>query len=106
MTLSNAAYTLDTDTQPRPIAHFCQSHNKPALKPLPYDWTALADALGQHIVTAEKTACGGFIFADFATPYRKAENVTAYYGLVLDIEPQQHNGEWQLPPSLKMWATA
>lgn len=98
MTLSNAAYTLDTDTQPRPIAHFCQSATNTALKPLPHAWTALADALGQHIVTAEKTACGGFIFADFATPYRKAENVTAYYGLVLDIEPQQHNGEWQLPP--------
>lgn len=98
MTLSNAAYTLDTDPQPRPIAHFCQSQKNPALKPLPHDWTALADALGQHIEIAEKTACGGFIFADFATPYRKRENVTAYYGLVLDIEPQQHNGEWQLPP--------
>jgi len=98
MTLSNAAYTLDTDPQPRPIAHFCASHNNPDLKPLPPNWTALADALGQHIEIAEKTACGGFIFADFKTPYRKRENVTAYYGLVLDIEPQQHNGEWQLPP--------
>lgn len=98
MTLSNAAYTLDTDPQPRPIAHFCQSHKNPALKPLPHDWTALADALGQHIETAEKTMCGGFIFADFSPAYRKRENVTAYYGLVLDIEPQQHNGEWQLPP--------
>ena len=91
-------HTLDTNTQPRPIAHFCQSHNNPALKPLTHDWTALASALGQHIEIAEKTACGGFIFADFSPAYRKRENVTAYYGLVLDIEPQQHNGAWQLPP--------
>lgn len=98
MNTQRCPHILDTDAQPRPIAHFCQSHNNPALKPLPYDWTALASALGQHIETADKTACGGFIFADFSPAYRKRENVTAYYGLVLDIEPQQHDGAWQIPP--------
>ena len=98
MTLSNAAYTLDTDTQPHTIAHFCQSATNTALSRQTPDWPALAVQLTQHIEIAAKTACGGFIFADFKTPQRKAENVTAYYGLVLDIEPQQHNGKWQLPP--------
>ncbi len=68
MTLSNAAYTLDTDTQPRPIAHFCQSDTNTALKPLPPAWTALADALGQHIVTAKKNRMRWFYLCRLCHP--------------------------------------
>ena len=87
---------VQTDSQL--ITHFCEGATKPALNRRPAEWETIAAKLCQHVEILDKMNGKGVIFADFKLPYRKAENVIAYYALVLDIEPQRDNGQWQLPP--------
>jgi len=76
-------------------AHFCTGLSNASLHPCTAAWDDMADKLLVHEVRDNKDG-NGIVWADFTTPHRKRENVTAYHALTLDIEGKTAD---DLPPA-------
>lgn len=95
----NAVTETGTDTA---IVYHSQNGGKarPQLTRFPTTWAAFVEAMSYEHDEREDKDGPGLIMADFSAPYRRAENVTHYSALCLDMDTHAGpTGRPETPPS-------
>lgn len=99
--VSVASPDISTSTDVAIVYH-CQNGGKarPQLTRCPTTWAAFVEAMSYEHDEREDKDGPGLIMAEFSAPYRKAENVTRYSALCLDLDTHAGpTGRPETPPS-------